>query len=382
LKFQKSNSYSANRFGYNGHENQIELSLGWIDYGFRQLDPVLGVWHSADKMAESTPWISPYSYCAGDPVNHVDLLGLQSMPEQHPFYWALGWGSEEIQAWQQWVAGTSSWSSEGVGSILPPGVGGGGEPSQAYVDEYISAQNNSTAPFKGTYGAYVQMRTNLGSLGGTTTYYGESHGSGNGYGGGGSSSGGNRVLQARNNKLEDAIYQILGWFGIGTYSSGTCFGWGRLVFDRDNSQQDSYYYVTEGGFVSSDYYNTLQNAVDSKDFGENGWKQTSYTYFTNRIYNPIGYGGIYPNQRHLNLNYPHRVGRVQFQIQGFMPGGSSVLYSSDGITEFEFSSSIAISVFRYTESLSMLIWMSLPDTPRPPGDSYAWISRVIISISH
>jgi RHS repeat-associated protein len=111
-------SYSANKFGYNGHENQTELSLGWVDYGFRQMDPVLGVWHSADKLAESTPWISPYSYCAGDPVNHVDLLGLQSMPEQHPFYWALGWGSEEIQAWQQSVEGTSGWGGEGVGSVM------------------------------------------------------------------------------------------------------------------------------------------------------------------------------------------------------------------------------------------------------------------------
>jgi hypothetical protein len=50
-------------------------------------------------------------------------------------------------------------------------MGPSGGPSDAYVDDYIAAQNNSTAPFKGTYGEYVQMRTNPGTLGDTYVPY-------------------------------------------------------------------------------------------------------------------------------------------------------------------------------------------------------------------
>jgi RHS repeat-associated protein len=70
--------FIPNRSQYNGHETQTQLSLGWVDYGFRQLDPVLCMWHSADKLAETTPWISPYSYAMDDPINQVDVAGLYS----------------------------------------------------------------------------------------------------------------------------------------------------------------------------------------------------------------------------------------------------------------------------------------------------------------
>ena len=72
-------AWSANKLQYNGHETQTDFSLGWVDYGFRQLDAILCTWHSMDKLAESTPGESPYSYCGNDPVNYGDFMGLDKM---------------------------------------------------------------------------------------------------------------------------------------------------------------------------------------------------------------------------------------------------------------------------------------------------------------
>jgi RHS repeat-associated protein len=49
---------------------------GMYDYGFRQLDPVLGRWFCVDRMAESTPSESPYCYAGNDPINQIDVMGL------------------------------------------------------------------------------------------------------------------------------------------------------------------------------------------------------------------------------------------------------------------------------------------------------------------
>jgi RHS repeat-associated protein len=70
-------TFSNNKYQYNGYETQTDFNLGWIDYGFRQLDPVLGVWHGLDKMAEKYPDVSPYAYCGNDPVNRTDFMGLE-----------------------------------------------------------------------------------------------------------------------------------------------------------------------------------------------------------------------------------------------------------------------------------------------------------------
>jgi len=48
------------------------------NYGWRQLDPQLGVWHCVDKLASSTPNVSPYAYANNNPVNNIDVAGLSS----------------------------------------------------------------------------------------------------------------------------------------------------------------------------------------------------------------------------------------------------------------------------------------------------------------
>lgn len=50
--------------------------LEWYDVHARQYDPVVPSWHTIDPLAEKYYYISPYAYCANNPVNCVDFNGL------------------------------------------------------------------------------------------------------------------------------------------------------------------------------------------------------------------------------------------------------------------------------------------------------------------
>jgi len=64
------------RWRFSGKEWQAEpAGLPLLDFGARMYDPTTAVWLSQDPMAEKYPSLSPYSYCAGDPVNLVDPDG-------------------------------------------------------------------------------------------------------------------------------------------------------------------------------------------------------------------------------------------------------------------------------------------------------------------
>ena len=69
---------ATNRWRYSGKEEQKALnsSLPLIDYGARMYDPTIARWLSGDPMAEKYYPMSPYGYCAGNPINMVDPAGL------------------------------------------------------------------------------------------------------------------------------------------------------------------------------------------------------------------------------------------------------------------------------------------------------------------
>ena len=67
---------SDNRYHYNGKENQEFFDLPYLDYGARLYDPHICRWLAPDPLVEKYPNISPYVFCANNPVNLIDPNGL------------------------------------------------------------------------------------------------------------------------------------------------------------------------------------------------------------------------------------------------------------------------------------------------------------------
>lgn len=58
---------------FNGKELDEETGLYY--YGARYLNPTSGIWLSVDPLFEKYVGMSPYNYCAGNPVKFVDPDG-------------------------------------------------------------------------------------------------------------------------------------------------------------------------------------------------------------------------------------------------------------------------------------------------------------------
>ena len=66
---------SDNRYKFNGKEEQLTGSLGWLDYGARMYDAGIGRWWSVDPFGEEYAHLSPYNYCSNIPNLLVDPTG-------------------------------------------------------------------------------------------------------------------------------------------------------------------------------------------------------------------------------------------------------------------------------------------------------------------
>lgn len=66
----------AERFMFNGKENNPELGLNWIDYGARNYDASLGRWMNIDPLAEMSFNLTPYRFAGNNPVLFQDPNGL------------------------------------------------------------------------------------------------------------------------------------------------------------------------------------------------------------------------------------------------------------------------------------------------------------------
>jgi RHS repeat-associated protein len=69
----KNSDYQPYKF--NGKEFDKMYGLNTYDYGARQYNPVTGRWDRIDPLAEKYYTVSPYAYCANNPVRFVDLHG-------------------------------------------------------------------------------------------------------------------------------------------------------------------------------------------------------------------------------------------------------------------------------------------------------------------
>ena len=55
-----------------GKELDTHYSLNWLDYGARRYMPDLAQFTSVDPLAEKYYHLSPYAYCANNPVRFID----------------------------------------------------------------------------------------------------------------------------------------------------------------------------------------------------------------------------------------------------------------------------------------------------------------------
>ena len=67
------NNFQSNK--YNGKEFDNMHGLNTYDYGARQYNPVLARWDRIDPMCEKYYDVSPYAYCANNPVRYIDPDG-------------------------------------------------------------------------------------------------------------------------------------------------------------------------------------------------------------------------------------------------------------------------------------------------------------------
>ena len=66
----------TNRYKFNGKE--LDEETGFYYYGARYYNPKFSIWLSVDPLAEKFPNVNPYVYCNDNPVNLVDLDGMQA----------------------------------------------------------------------------------------------------------------------------------------------------------------------------------------------------------------------------------------------------------------------------------------------------------------
>lgn len=76
---------SGYRFGFNGKESDAETygSGNVYDYGFRIYNPRLGKFLSVDPLTSQYAFYSPYQFAGNDPVNFIDVDGLEK-PVRNP----------------------------------------------------------------------------------------------------------------------------------------------------------------------------------------------------------------------------------------------------------------------------------------------------------
>ena len=73
--FAESTNGNVQPYKYNGKELDRMHGLDWYDHGARHNDAAIGRWHVMDPLCEKYYDVSPYAYCAGDPVNAIDPDG-------------------------------------------------------------------------------------------------------------------------------------------------------------------------------------------------------------------------------------------------------------------------------------------------------------------
>ncbi len=73
--FFEKRSHWATRYKFNAKEKDEETGLYY--YGARYYSPELSIWTSVDPLSDKYPSMSPFMYCAGNPVRLIDPNGME-----------------------------------------------------------------------------------------------------------------------------------------------------------------------------------------------------------------------------------------------------------------------------------------------------------------
>ena len=65
------------RYGFNGKENDKDISEGGQDYGMRIYDARIGKFLSIDPLTKKYPELTPYQFASNRPIDGIDLDGLE-----------------------------------------------------------------------------------------------------------------------------------------------------------------------------------------------------------------------------------------------------------------------------------------------------------------
>ena len=68
---------STNRYKFSGKESLEPFDIGLLDFGARYYDLRIARWSTQDPMSDSYLSLSPYNYCAGNPISFVDPTGMK-----------------------------------------------------------------------------------------------------------------------------------------------------------------------------------------------------------------------------------------------------------------------------------------------------------------
>ncbi len=66
---------TAKLLGFGGKEEQNELGLEWLDFGWRNYDPEISRWMNIDPMTDKREWLTPYQYVQNSPMLRIDPDG-------------------------------------------------------------------------------------------------------------------------------------------------------------------------------------------------------------------------------------------------------------------------------------------------------------------